>query len=641
MTRKISINVESHIEFKCKPLKAKFFLVGFCFISLLLFAWIGVAGAVVYIDKDRPGGSGTSWTDAFNSIAAAIAATGESQEFWVAEGTYTPSSDGTFGTRITPKQGSQFYGGFAGNETSRDQRDVNAHLTIIDGEPNSLAHVMLLTINAKDVKIDGFTIKNGAATGDGIGYWDKWGGGIFGDFVDEPGHTTIIANCIFDNNTASESGGAIFISGRVAVIENTVFTNNNSKAGGALGVNDASVGQTTYDAELTISDCTFDSNQADLGLATEQRGGAIWTLNIGQIIQRTTFSGNTAGHLGGAIEINQPQSALLSDCEFTSNQVLNSTGGGGAIAGMWINSGDMPSITMTGCTFLNNSSLLEGGGVYSYYCHMLIQDCRFQGNTAVNGGAVMLDYKIAGANKVSRIERCLFMGNNATSVGGALRSYARSTEVVNSVFGYNSAVDAGAVGFHAGDNSHYDPDFTATLSNCSFYGNSASNYGGAVVNSYVPVLYIYNSIFWGNQGEQEIWDSGQGKNVGTNDVFNAGSSSMTTRYTDMETLNWEHASVTESHAGSFSSNPMFVDPDGADNTQGTLDDNLRLKLGSPCNDHADGDNAPATDIESGMRVDLPGKPNLGTGTPDYGDLGPYETVAGNLSIVPQITILLE
>jgi len=84
-----------------------------------------------------------------------------------------------------------------------------------------------------------------------------------------------------------------------------------------------------------------------------------------------------------------------------------------------------------------------------------------------------------------------------------------------------------------------------------------------------------------------------------------------------------------------------VDPDGDDNTQGTLDDNLRLRISSPCNDRADGDNAPVTDIDGTARVDLPTRPNLGTGTPDYGDIGPYETIAGNVTIVPQITILFE
>jgi len=598
-------------------------------VSLLI---INNAHAIVYVDKDRKG-NGTSWANAYSSIETAIAGTGENQEFWVAEGTYTPSSDSPviFGTRFTPKQGSQFYGGFAGSETSRDQRDVSTHPTVIDGGPNSLKHVIWIKIPTTNVRIDGFTIKNGSATAEDGG-WGKWGGGIFADQVTGTGYNTTIANCTFENNTATESGGGMFINRRIAAIENCVFQNNNSKTGGALA---------GYDADLTISDSTFNSNQANLGPATSQRGGAVWTIYQTPVIQRSTFTGNSAGHIGGAVEFNQPQSAMVSECEFTNNQTLNSTGGGGAIAGMWDGVSEKPSVTITDSSFVNNTSLLEGGGVYSYYCYMLIQDSRFQGNTAVNGGGVMLDYKIAGASKVSRIEGCLFMGNTATTIGGAVRSYARSTEVENSVFAFNSAPNAGAIGFHAGLGGDNDPGYTAALYNCSFYGNSATTYGGAIVNTDVAMLYIYNSIFWANQGNEMIWDPGQGKNVGTHDVFNAGSSSMTTRYTDMETLSWEHASVSESHTGSFSSNPMFVDPDGDDNTQGTLDDNLRLRISSPCIDRADGDNAPATDMEGNARVDLPSKPNLGAGSPDYGDLGPYETIAGNLTIVPQITILLE
>ena len=602
----------------------------FFLVSLLI---LNDADAIVYVDKDQPGGNGTSWANAYNSIEAAIAGTGNNEEFWVAEGTYTPSSDNpvNFGTRLIPKQGSEFYGGFAGNETSRDQRDVSAHPTIIDGGPNNLKHVIWIQIPSTNVRIDGFTIKNGSATVDDGG-WGRWGGGIFADQVTGSGYNTTIANCNFENNTATESGGAVFINRRIAAIENCVFQNNTSKTGGALA---------GFDADLTVSDSTFNSNHANLGPATSQRGGAVWTIYQSPVIQRSTFTGNSAGHLGGAIEFNQPQSALVSECEFTNNQVPNATGGGGAIAGMWDQAGEKPSVTIAESSFINNTSLLEGGAVYSFYCYMLIQDSRFQGNTAVNGGGVMLDYKIAGANKVSRIEGCLFMGNTATSIGGAVRSYARSVNVKNSVFAYNSAPNAGAIGFHAGDGVDNDPGYTAALYNCSFYGNSATVYGGAIVNTNVPMLNIYNSIFWGNQGDEMIWDPGQGKSVGTHDVFNSGSSSMTTRYTDMETLNWEHASISESHTGSFASDPKYVDPDGEDNIPGTLDDNLRLKSVSPCNDRADGDNAPANDIEGNARVDLPNKANLGTGTPNYGDLGPYETITGNAIIVPQITILLE
>ncbi|MBT8369032.1 MAG: hypothetical protein KJP23_30435, partial [Deltaproteobacteria bacterium] len=273
------------------------------FFSLLL---INNSYAIVYVDKDRSGGNGTSWADAYNSIEDAIAGSGENQEFWVAEGTYTPSSHASWGTQLIPKQASQFYGGFAGNETSRDQRDVSAHPTIIDGGPNNLIHVILIKLETKDVTIDGFTIKNGSATGDGSVYWDKFGGGIFADIVEESGHNTTILNCTFENNTATEQGGAVFINRRNATFENCVFQSNNSKTGGALGATDTDL---VYDAILTLSDCTFNSNQANLGAATSQRGGAIWTLKLSTVIQRSTFTGNSAGQLGGAVEFNQPRSA--------------------------------------------------------------------------------------------------------------------------------------------------------------------------------------------------------------------------------------------------------------------------------------------------------------------------------------------
>jgi hypothetical protein len=183
---------------------------------------------------------------------------------------------------------------------------------------------------------------------------------------------------------------------------------------------------------------------------------------------------------------------------------------------------------------------------------------------------------------------------------------------------------------NAGEGPDFDPEFTVTLRNCTLYGNSAEKvgedygYGGAITNSEVFMAYFYNCIFWGNEAETLIWDGA--KFITTPDVFNGGNtSSMTTRYTDMETLDWKHWSKSETHTGSFSSDPLFEDPDGADDVEGTVDDNFRLTLDSPCIDRADGDNAPDLDMDFGKRRDQIGVPNLGTGTPPYGDLGPYET----------------
>lgn len=71
--------------------------------------------------------------------------------------------------------------------------------------------------------------------------------------------------------------------------------------------------------------------------------------------------------------------------------------------------------------------------------------------------------------------------------------------------------------------------------------------------------------------------------------------------------------------GSFSggnnntNDPLFVDPNGADNIPGTEDDNLRLSAGSSSIDTADNSAVP-----SGLTTDLDGNPRIENGTVDMG-----------------------
>ena len=86
---------------------------------------------------------------------------------------------------------------------------------------------------------------------------------------------------------------------------------------------------------------------------------------------------------------------------------------------------------------------------------------------------------------------------------------------------------------------------------------------------------------------------------------------------------WRNATALELH--SVAGDPLFVDPDGADNVLGystTLggvdggsDDNFQLSSGSPAIDRADTWSAPLTDILGFTRQDDPGTTNHGS--PDY------------------------
>ena len=65
--------------------------------------------------------------------------------------------------------------------------------------------------------------------------------------------------------------------------------------------------------------------------------------------------------------------------------------------------------------------------------------------------------------------------------------------------------------------------------------------------------------------------------------------------------------------GNINSDPLFV---GAGD--------FHLQAGSPCIDAADGDAAPAADIEGNPRWDDTGMDDIGIGTPPYADMGAHE-----------------
>ncbi len=76
--------------------------------------------------------------------------------------------------------------------------------------------------------------------------------------------------------------------------------------------------------------------------------------------------------------------------------------------------------------------------------------------------------------------------------------------------------------------------------------------------------------------------------------------------------------------GNIYADPLFVDPDGADDTVGTEDDDLRLSAGSPCIDAGDRSALPVgvvTDLDGNPRfADDPATENTG----DCLDLGAFE-----------------
>ena len=160
------------------------------------------------------GGSGDcgSWATACDLQAALSVAT-SGDEIWVVAGVYTP------GTYITSTfvltEGIALYGGFAGTESARNERNWATNVTVLSGDidsndwntdTNNIAeswldivgdnaeHVVSSGYTAINAVLDGFTITAGKNTGSG--------GGLFYD----EGNPTL-ANLVFSGNQSDSGGG--------------------------------------------------------------------------------------------------------------------------------------------------------------------------------------------------------------------------------------------------------------------------------------------------------------------------------------------------------------------------------------------------------------------------------------------------
>jgi hypothetical protein len=288
--------------------------------------------ALRYVKGDAPGtNSGTSWANAFTDLQAALTAAVSGDEIWVAKGTYKPTAGTARAVSFQLKSGVGLYGGFAGTETLRSQRNVAANTTILSGDigtqgDNSDNSYHVVNGSGADATaiLDGFTVTAGKAEGT---YPQSSGGGIFVDI----GSPTI-ANVTVVGNMAAEYGGGMLVHNGVSALSNMTFTGNmaGKEGGGAF----------FFYAESTLSNTTFNGNSAVHGGAIYNDGGNPTLVNV-------TISGNRAFNTGGAI----------------------------------INSGSSPSLTNV--TVVGNTADYYTGGMYSYYPSTItVKNSIFWGNTS-------------------------------------------------------------------------------------------------------------------------------------------------------------------------------------------------------------------------------------------------------------------
>ncbi len=329
-------------------------------IFLLLSLAVDIQAATLYVTPLGNGtGDGSSWANAMNTEAfrSALQNCAAYTDFWVKEGTYTPTAisnlrEATFAIRPNV----YIYGGFAGTETALNQRNPAVNVTILSGEINyngSLAgnsyHVVTGASGADSALLDGFTVTGGND--------DKLyghGGGMYNSNC-----TNLqVNNCTFSGNYGRSGGGMYNYYSNTTVTYCTFSGNESWFEGGGMFSDQCS--------SLTVTGCTFSGNRAN-------QGGGMFNINSNSIITNCTFSGNSAhndnnlgANWGGGLS-NVSGTHTATNCTFWGNSAVE---GGNA------NFNNAAAMTLTSCLLwdpYSNSEILNGWGGTADFSYCLVR----------------------------------------------------------------------------------------------------------------------------------------------------------------------------------------------------------------------------------------------------------------------------
>jgi uncharacterized repeat protein (TIGR01451 family) len=560
---------------------------------------------VLYVDVDATGlGTGMSWTDAFTDLQDALGVVGPGAEIWVAEGVYRPTAGTDRTATFQLLDDVELYGGFAGTETGRGERDWETNVTVLSGdlEGNDITNANGVVTDTSNISgtnsyhvvtgsgvtltaaLDGFTITGGNASGSDP--HDRGGG--MNNYAGSP----TLVNVIFSGNSSAQGGGAMLNDlGSSPMLTNVLFTRNRAghNAGGINNGNGSSP---------TLTDVTFLSNYA-----SHNGGGMRSIYDCDPILTNVDFISNTAANHGGGMSSSHNSNPTMVGVTFSGNHA--SADGGGLII-----SHDSSPILID-VIFSDNHASDNGGGMYSEDSDPSLSDVVFVGNSAAAGGGMANRF---GSNPT--LTDAIFYGNQAFGNGGGMFSRDGCNPTLTNVLFVGNSADNKGGGMRSALNS--DP----VLINVMLVGNVAVNYGGAISSENSDPT-LTNCILWGNAAGI------------LGDQVHKESSSTTVTYSDIE--------GGYSGTSNIDADPLFVRaPNPGDGDWTTLADNdygdLHLQQNSPAIDA--GNNTPVsviTDLDGQSRfVDVVHVVDTGNGTPPIVDMGAYELTLGDLYLAKDV-----
>jgi cysteine-rich repeat protein len=436
----------------------------------------------VYVDASSSAAQpdGLSWPGAHHDLQLALAQARALiapekcavVQVWVADGIYTPAPVGQRAVSFELSGGLELYGGFAGDETSRDARDWVLRRSVLSGDLNrddlaggtaaeNAYHVVKAELAEQTALLDGFVVEGGFA--DGAAAPDFHAAGLYLRFG-----SPRLQNLLVRGNTAAQHGGGLYLEQSEAQLVGVEVQANAATHGAGIY---------SLESELTLHDCALVDNTATVSEG-QGFGAGMYATGSGLDLVDVRFEGNL---LTGNSEQSRSGGALYlygSDVRidgglFLQNQVLARTvGTGGAI-----HSESGTSLVIVRSDFTENEIASQGG--------------------YARGGAVM------SVAAMLRITSTSFWRNVASTpsgpaTGGAVHHELSDASLFNALFGGNQA--SAGTGQVASGGAVFTADGDATLVNATLRGNRAcagTLCTGAIAS---PFTTFQNSVLWDNAG---------------------------------------------------------------------------------------------------------------------------------------------
>lgn len=434
-------------------------------------------------------GSGdcSSWANAC-LLQTALSNAASSDEIWVKAGMHYPGAAGNLSATFALKDDVALYGGFAGTETQRTQRDWAAHPTILSGDIDqndettngvityfgrlhgeNAYHVVTANGITTTARLDGFIITAGRAWRT-VTVEEPNGGGMY-----SINSSPTLANLSFSGNYAVDDGGGLYSNGGSPSLTGVTFAHNEAnRAGGGMWSHGNPV----------LSHVAFNTQWA-------YSGGGLYSVGTPTLVH-VTFVGNTIfdGSCGGMYS---EGAATLTDVRFQWNAAEGASGGIPSNGGGFCNfSGYDEGPTLTRVVFDGNGADGDGGGMYNWGESQLT-DVAFEANTTGGDGGGMYD---AGDSHPVTLTNVTFAHNSAAGNGGGIAGDGYSHALL-----VNVTLSDNAAGGNGG--GLYTLDSPIHLTNVTFADNEASAGGGLHINNgshLVDPMTFINVLIADNDG---------------------------------------------------------------------------------------------------------------------------------------------